>query len=231
MAVARPDTAHQPSQRLALTVLLLLHERAMHPYELKTLIEERRFDHSLDLRLGSLYHVVARLEADGLIAAGEPSRAGRRPERTVYALTDAGYAEFSDRLHELLTDAGYAPTRMTTGVQFLSALAPDVARTLLQERAAALRERIARTRRGMAEAGVARYKLLEWEHTVALATAELAWVDGVVDDLASGALTWDVRGEPALRSIVVSSPVALPRADRGRTTTAPEPVPLPQETH
>jgi DNA-binding PadR family transcriptional regulator len=190
--VARLDNAHQPSQRLALTVLLLLREGPMHPYELKTTIERRHYHTALDLRLGSLYHVVSRLEADGLIAAGEPSREGRRPERTVYALTPVGRAEFDERLREFLTDVAHTPTRMTTAVQFLTSLEPDAARELLETRAAGLRDRVARIREGMAAPELERTMLLEWEHTLALADAELAWVEGVIADLVAGALTWAV---------------------------------------
>src|SRR6516164_7437408 len=74
----------------ALTVLCLLRERPMHPYEMQRLIRQRHNDAFLDLKRGSLYHAIERLERAGLIEVVETSREGRRPERTVYRLTESG---------------------------------------------------------------------------------------------------------------------------------------------
>ena len=74
----------------ALTVLCLLREGPLHPYEMQRLIHQRHKDKLLDLRRGSLYHAVAQLQRAGLIESVETRRAGRRPERTVYRLTRAG---------------------------------------------------------------------------------------------------------------------------------------------
>src|SRR5690242_14900046 len=68
----------------ALTVLCLLRERPMHPYEMQRLIRERHKDEFLDLKRGSLYHAMERLQAAGLVEPMETFREGRRPERTVY---------------------------------------------------------------------------------------------------------------------------------------------------
>ena len=46
----------------ALTVLCLLREAPMHPYEMQRLIRERKKDDFLDLKRGSLYNSIARLE-------------------------------------------------------------------------------------------------------------------------------------------------------------------------
>src|ERR1700680_3601119 len=89
---------------LALAVLALLFERPMHPYEMAATMKERHKEDSIKLRYGSLYTVIDLLLARGLIAATEPSRAGKRPERTVYTLTPAGLDELRDWMRELLRD-------------------------------------------------------------------------------------------------------------------------------
>jgi DNA-binding PadR family transcriptional regulator len=58
-------------------------------------LKQRRKEDSIKLRYiklryGSLYTVIDLLLARGLIRAKETSRAGRRPERTVYTLTEPG---------------------------------------------------------------------------------------------------------------------------------------------
>src|SRR3954463_16805448 len=87
---------------LGLAVLDLLLERPMHPYEIRQTIRHRHLDEYVKVKGGSLYHTVERLVADGLIEPVETEREGRRPERTVYAITEAGREEFTDWLDEAL---------------------------------------------------------------------------------------------------------------------------------
>src|SRR5689334_25247679 len=75
---------------LSLSVLELLHERPMHPYELAATMRARHHDEFIRLNFGSLYHTVDSLERDGWIVPVEKEKEGRRPERTIYQLTDAG---------------------------------------------------------------------------------------------------------------------------------------------
>ena len=87
---------------LALAVLVLTAERPMHPYEMAQVLRERGKHTSINIKRGSLYTVVRSLQRHGLIEATGTFRQGRRPERTVYALTDAGRAETRDWLRELI---------------------------------------------------------------------------------------------------------------------------------
>src|SRR2546430_16551428 len=82
-------TKRKVNNPLALAVLACLSERPMHPYEMATTMRERGKDQSIKLNYGSLYTVVEALQQHALIVAQETERAGRRPERTVYRLTDA----------------------------------------------------------------------------------------------------------------------------------------------
>src|SRR5947209_1332828 len=75
---------------LAVAALGLLLERPMHPYEMVQLLLARSEDRLVKVRPGSLYHVVDRLHADGLVRPVGTERAGNRPERTTYAITDEG---------------------------------------------------------------------------------------------------------------------------------------------
>lgn len=81
----------------------MLHERPMHPYEMQQLMRQRRADARVKIRAGSLYHTVERLEAGEDIEIVDTQREGRRPERTVYGLTDRGRDAFADRVREMLT--------------------------------------------------------------------------------------------------------------------------------
>ena len=83
---------------LALAVLACLSERPMHPYEMAATMRTRGQDASIRLNYGSLYGVVETLLKRGLIEEQEVVREGRRPERTVYRITDDGRTEVDDWL-------------------------------------------------------------------------------------------------------------------------------------
>src|ERR1700677_4896816 len=86
---------------LALSLLTLLTERPMYPYEMATMLRERGKDNAIKVNWGSFYTVVQNLEKYGCIEAVELVREGRQPERTTYQITDAGRAQLMDWLREL----------------------------------------------------------------------------------------------------------------------------------
>jgi DNA-binding PadR family transcriptional regulator len=91
-----------PTNTLALAVLVLLFERPMHPYEIAATLRVRNRGGSIKIRYGSLYTVIEALLRDALIAVKETVREGRRPERTIYAITPAGLERMRTWLRELL---------------------------------------------------------------------------------------------------------------------------------
>src|SRR5258707_7653142 len=108
-------TRRKVNNPLALAVLASLFERPMHPYEMASTMRERGKDQSIKLNYGSLYTVVEALQQHGLIVAQETERAGRRPERTIYRLTDAGRMELIDWVSELLSTPAKEFTRFEAG--------------------------------------------------------------------------------------------------------------------
>src|SRR5712692_9537844 len=90
------------SNPLGLAVLSLLFERPMHPYEMAATLRQRAKEASIKLNYGSLYTVIGALERTGFISAREKARAGARPERTVYELTETGAVELHEWMRELL---------------------------------------------------------------------------------------------------------------------------------
>jgi DNA-binding PadR family transcriptional regulator len=87
---------------LALGVLAYLTQRPMHPYELSRTLRDNGDARSIKFNHGSLYMVVGQLAKAGFITEQETNREGQRPERTVYAPTDAGRHELRDWLRELV---------------------------------------------------------------------------------------------------------------------------------
>jgi len=132
----------QLSNPLALAVLALLFERPMHPYEMAATLKERHKEESIKLRYGSLYTVIDALLARGFIVAKEVSREGRRPERTVYALTGTGLDGLRDWMRDLLRHPSKEFTQFEAALSLMPVLPPDEAVTLLRGRALHLSGRV-----------------------------------------------------------------------------------------
>jgi DNA-binding PadR family transcriptional regulator len=179
------------SNPLALAVMALLYERPMHPYEMVSVMRERGQHESVRLRYSSLYSVVEALGREGLISPRETVREGRRPERTVYGLTEAGRVEFLSWLRELLREPAKEYTQFAAGLTFLAALPPSEALALLEERTRLLEGQIGEMRSrldAVMEGGLSRLFLLENEHELVLREAELEWVRGLVREIETGEL-------------------------------------------
>lgn len=63
-----------------------------------------------DVKVGALYGMLNRLEADGLIEQVRREQRGNRPQRTVYAITEAGRAELGIHRDHALTQPFVAAT-------------------------------------------------------------------------------------------------------------------------
>ncbi len=179
------------SNPLALAVMALLYERPMHPYEMVSVMRERGQHESVRLRYSSLYSVVEALGREGLISPRETVREGRRPERTVYGLTEAGRVEFLSWLRELLRKPVKEYTQFAAGLTFLAALPPSEALALLEERAHLLEEEVGEMRSrldAVMEGGLPRLFLVENEYELVLREAELEWVRGLVREIETGKL-------------------------------------------
>jgi len=179
------------SNPLALAVLICLYERPMHPYEVATTLRQRNKHESVRLNYGSLYGVVASLEKRGLIAPTETERSGRLPERTIYALTDAGRIEMHDWLTDLVSTPAKEYPEFETALSFLPALPPDDVVALLGERATRLEFELAQ--RAAARELVEKQRLprlfwIEDEFRSHLLETELAYVRELLRDISSGAL-------------------------------------------
>jgi DNA-binding PadR family transcriptional regulator len=173
---------------LALAVLSALAQRPMHPYEIATALRAWGKDQDMEIKWGSLYTVVRNLDRHGMIAAVESVREGRRPERTVYRITDSGRAELVDWTRELVSTPVPERPRFRAGLSVLAVLHPDEATALLRRRLDLLADTIAAARDALAQHSqhIPRLFLVESEYDLALQEAEAAWIRGLLAELTAG---------------------------------------------
>ena len=204
-------TKRSGSNLLALAVLALLAERPTHPYEMDFLMRTRGLEYSIKLNRGSLYTVVETLQRDGLIVPQETQREGRRPERTIYALTEAGRAKFGGWHRELMRKPATEYTQFAAALCFIAHFSPAETIILLEERARRLDDEIEERRFTLDSVrerlNVPRLFLLEGEFALTQREAEVRWVRQMIEEIKDGTLVW-----PAF-AIGEAAPVARPGHD------------------
>jgi DNA-binding PadR family transcriptional regulator len=186
------NTAPSYRSPWALTILSLLYEREMHPYEIRRLVRQRGKDELVDLRPGSLYRTIERLERARLIEPVETTREGRFPERTVYRITEHGQDELKGWMRELLSATANDYPRLAQAMSVLAVLETDDARLELERRVLHLEGEVASMEialRQLDRVGPRLFKL-DNEYALALRRAELTWVKGLVEDMRTGRLAW-----------------------------------------
>jgi len=185
---------------LAMAVLELLLERDMHPYEMTQLMRERRVDHRVKLRPGSLYHTVERLEEQGVIEVVGTQRQGRRPERTVYALTELGRDAFVDQARAMLATPAQEYTQYPVALSAANELDQADAMEQLRMRIVTLRAQIAADQVVIDHVLADKLPTMYWIDYAYLhhqRQSELTWTERLLGDLESGRITWPADGTPA----------------------------------
>jgi DNA-binding PadR family transcriptional regulator len=186
--VIRVAKRRKVSNLLALTLLNMLAQRPMYPYEMASTLRERGKDQAIKINWGSFYTVVQNLEKYGFIEPIEVAREGRQPERTTYQITEAGRAEVHDWLRELLSVPEREHTSFEAALGESAAVPPDELIDLLRQRLAALEEANGRLQAELVMLGVElpRLFLIESEYYLAQRRAEEEWVRGLLKEFTSG---------------------------------------------
>ncbi|MFC8525646.1 PadR family transcriptional regulator [Nocardia sp. NPDC057227] len=179
--------ARKVDNLLALAVLSVMVERPMHRYEIAATLRSHGKDQDMDIKWGSLYTVVRNMEKAGFLEIVGSERAGGRPERVIYRITEAGRTELVDWTRDLVARPQREQSRFVAGLSVLAVLSPDEVVSLLEQRATALEETLAEIRAQVgAVEGLPRLFLIETEFGVAMLEAELGWVRGLRAELADG---------------------------------------------
>jgi DNA-binding PadR family transcriptional regulator len=190
---------------LALAVLSYLTRAPMHPYELSRTLRDHGDARSIKFNHGSLYMVVQQLARAGFIVEQETTRDGQRPERTVYALSDAGRHELRDWLRELVEVPQHEYPQFVAALSLIATLPPTQVVELLGRRLRRLAEQRAETRNlidSTLAGGVHPLFLVEEDYRLALLDTESLFVEQLIEridhpDTGWGRLWGEFHGQPA----------------------------------
>jgi DNA-binding PadR family transcriptional regulator len=133
------------------------------------------------------------LEKAGYVAPHETNREGQRPERTVYALTEAGRLELREWLRDLLGEPEHEFGSFVAALSLIGALPPSQVVPLLRHRRQRLAERAAQTQQlidtTLAQ-GVPELFLIEEQYRLAIDNAESAYVTSLIDRIVDPQTGW-----------------------------------------
>jgi len=206
-----------------LAVLGILMEGERHPYDIAREVKVRHHEEPPGHTPRSLYHAVEKLCELGLIEVVETIREGRRPERTVYRITEEGKEELRHGLVDLLINPGLGNRMFKAAVARLGYLTEDDAVMGLGLRLANLRGLIAHqeaTARILREqTRIPRLFLLEIELSVAQMRAEAAWVESVIEGIRRGEFDVEEEWVARMPQGIAGAGVALAMQGRDRPRT------------
>ncbi|AEH87308.1 MULTISPECIES: PadR family transcriptional regulator [Mesorhizobium] len=102
---------------------------AAHGYAVRRQLDNWHVETWAKVRSGSVYHAIGQLQKEGKLVERGREDGERGADRTAFALTHDGEAEFFGLLEEAL--GSFELTHLSAGIAFLDLLAPERARMLL----------------------------------------------------------------------------------------------------
>ncbi len=177
---------------------LLASAGPMHGHRIRRYAIDQEVDRWAGVAVGSLYAALHRMELDGLIEVVRREQEGRRPARTVYAITKAGRELLAEARGSALAEAALPPMAIDVALAF--GREPDIRilRDGLDRRRRSFeafhRAVVARRERGQRE-GLTATTIAALRHLEHRAAAELTWMA----ELDAGELAAVAAGQSAGR--------------------------------
>lgn len=183
-----------PLTPLAVAALALLAEGPTHPYEMYQTLVQRSEDRLVKVRPGSLYHTVDRMAGNGLVRATGTEREGNRPERTTYEITAEGTQALRERIADIIGTPVNEYPEFPVGLGESNNLSAETVVALLRQRVSHIREDIGtldEAIRKLVDKGLPARYWMDVRYLRAMAEADVATLEALIDDLVSGEISWD----------------------------------------
>lgn len=167
----------------------------MHAYQLQKLLQERGMDKIVNVRrLASVYQALEQMVRLGLIEVQTRTEREGHSNRVVYGITDRGREMARVWAPKMLAIVGADYPEFPAAASLLNMLSPEDALKQFEARAQSVRNELSRLGVGRMETEqLPRLYRLRNEYRTALLEAELAWIQTVIVDLASGLFVWGDR--------------------------------------
>ena len=172
-----------------LAVLGLLMEQPRHGYQIEQVIQERNMRDWTDIGFSSIYSILRRLQKSGYLRVQLQAPEGRGPARKVYRITRSGRAAWKQATLQALSLPKEGGLPFLLGLVGLPALPAQEAIAALRRYRDRLVDRRERVAARKSEAGPSLPLFLEgiFDYGLALAGAEIEWVEGFIERLEADA--------------------------------------------
>jgi DNA-binding PadR family transcriptional regulator len=203
----------RPRQRspLAMVILGFVLEAPSHAYRMHELIKQRGKDNVVNVaQRNSVYQTINQLLAAGLIRVRETLQDEGRPERVVYEITPLGKKTFYAWLEGMLGEPRHEFNEFPAALATVMALSPETVIVQLHKRVQTLKQQLAdssASSKALLSKGLPRFCMLDDEYKQVLAKAEIKWLGNLIEDLASGEMTWS---EKSLRQLAAQFETGMP---------------------
>ncbi len=174
-----------------LLILGLLAAGPLHGHQIRRAADQSGIEQWGEVKVGSLYGMLRRLEGDGLIEPVRVEQEGRRPQRTVYGITDDGRQELAIHRERALTQPALHSTTVEAALKWSTGLEEDGLRERLDRRRAALTAALAELTAGrelhLREGHLSTASLAGYRRTELHLEAELTWhgeLDAMLPEIA-----------------------------------------------
>ena len=172
-----------------------------HGHEIRRLAERVDVENWSDASVGSIYNALRRLHEEGLIEPVRTEQVGRRPTRTVYALTTTGQTELASLRDKLLYEVALPNDPFDVALWVSAGLPAEQLGAVIDRRSAALTELQARLSDERARLTAAGYLppagQVLFRHAEIRVEAELRWHAEVRERLTSPTEPGGGLGTPA----------------------------------
>lgn len=164
-----------------LLILGLLAEAPLHGHQIRRAAEQSGIEQWGGVKVGALYGMLHRLADEGLIEPVRVEQEGRRPQRTVYAITEDGRQELAIHRERALTQPVLHSTTVEAALKWSAGLDHGALDGRLSRRRAALaqalNELVANRELHQGEGHLSAASLAGYRRSELHLEAELAWHD------------------------------------------------------
>jgi DNA-binding PadR family transcriptional regulator len=166
-------------------ILGLLCSEDLHPYEAMQVLKERSWEGVVKLNIGTVYYNFEMLHKRGDITVKEVVQDSRRPDKTVYRITEQGREKFQDLLKKQFEDDTPQHHPLYPALMFARFAEEPMVRKALHKR----RKQIAKQLDHLSHALSRQEELAHWSSRHILQNGwlhhqtELAWLDAFLQEL------------------------------------------------
>jgi DNA-binding PadR family transcriptional regulator len=157
----------------------------MHGHQIRRFAQIDRTELWTDIKPGSLYGALHRMESEGLIVAVKTEQEGGLPARTIYEITQDGRAELEAHRDEAFRNTKLPSDPVDLAMNYLTDLTEESVRTFLTTRRQTYSSQVIEWKQlqERADEHLSGLERMGFRHQILRLEAEIAWHDELLADL------------------------------------------------